>query len=88
VILTEEQVDIRFNEMDAEEGYQLSIDLHTQTVTTDSGHVFSFELDEFRKDCLLNGLDEIGLTLQNADDIKAYEAERAAQHPWVFGAIK
>ena len=88
VILTEEQVDILFNEMDAEEGYQLSIDLHTQTVTTDSGHVFSFELDEFRKDCLLNGLDEIGLTLQNADDIKAYEAERAAQHPWVFGAIK
>jgi 3-isopropylmalate/(R)-2-methylmalate dehydratase small subunit len=88
VILTEEQVDILFKEMDAEEGYQLSIDLHKQTVTTDSGHVFSFELDEFRKDCLLNGLDEIGLTLQNADDIKAYEAERAAQHPWVFGAIK
>jgi len=88
VILTEEQVDILFNEMDAEEGYQLSIDLHKQTVTADSGHVFSFELDEFRKDCLLNGLDEIGLTLQNADDIKAYEAERAAQHPWVFGAIK
>jgi 3-isopropylmalate/(R)-2-methylmalate dehydratase small subunit len=88
VILTEEQVDVLFKEMEAEEGYQLSIDLHAQTVTTDSGHVFSFELDEFRKDCLLNGLDEIGLTLQNADDIKAYEAERAAQHPWVFGAIK
>ena len=88
VILTEEQVDILFKEMDAQEGYQLSIDLHKQTVTTDSGHVFSFELDEFRKDCLLNGLDEIGLTLQNADKIKAYEAERAAQHPWVFGAIK
>jgi 3-isopropylmalate/(R)-2-methylmalate dehydratase small subunit len=88
VILTEEQVDVLFKEMGAEEGYQLSIDLHAQTVTTDSGHVFSFELDEFRKDCLLNGLDEIGLTLQNTDDIKAYEAERAAQHPWVFGAIK
>jgi 3-isopropylmalate/(R)-2-methylmalate dehydratase small subunit len=88
VILTEEQVDVLFKEMEAEEGYQLSIDLHAQTVTTDSGHVFSFELDEFRKDCLLNGLDEIGLTLQNTDDIKAYEAERAAQHPWVFGAIK
>jgi len=88
VILTEEQVDILFNEMDAQEGYQLSIDLPAQTVTTDSGHVFSFELDEFRKDCLLNGLDEIGLTLQNADEIKAYEAQRAAQHPWVFGAIK
>ena len=67
----EEQVDILFKEMDAQEGYQLSIDLPAQTVTTDSGHVFSFELDEFRKDCLLNGLDEIGLTLQNADKIKA-----------------
>ena len=88
VILTEEQVDVLFKEMEAEEGYQLAIDLPSQTVTTDSGHVFSFELDEFRKECLLNGLDEIGLTLQNADDIKAYEAERTAQHPWVFGAIK
>jgi len=88
VILTEEQVDILFNEMNAEEGYQLSIDLPAQTVTTDSGHVFSFELDKFRKECLLNGLDEIGLTLKEADAIKDYEAQRAAQHPWVFGAIK
>ena len=88
VILTEEQVDILFKEMEAEEGYQLSIDLPSQTVTTDSGHVFSFELDEFRKECLLNGLDEIGLTLKEADAIKQYETERAAQHPWVFGAIK
>ncbi len=88
VILTEEQVDILFKEMDAEEGYQLSVDLHAQTVTSDSGHVFSFELDEFRKECLLKGLDEIGLTLQEADAIKAYEADRAQQHPWVFGAIK
>ena len=50
--------------------------------------LFSFELDEFRKECLLNGLDEIGLTLKEADAIKQYETERAAQHPWVFGAIK
>ena len=57
-------------------------------MTTDSGHVFAFELDEFRKDCLLQGLDEIGLTMQHADEIKAYEAAREAQHPWVFGAIK
>ena len=84
----QEQVETLFAEMEAEEGYQLSIDLPSQTVTTDSGHVFSFELDEFRKECLLNGLDEIGLTLQNADDIKQYETQRAAQHPWVFGAIK
>jgi 3-isopropylmalate/(R)-2-methylmalate dehydratase small subunit len=88
VILTEEQVDILFAEMDAEQGYELSIDLQAQTVTTDSGHVFRFELDQFRKDCLLKGLDEIGLTLQEADAIKAYETNRAQQHPWVFGAIK
>jgi 3-isopropylmalate/(R)-2-methylmalate dehydratase small subunit len=87
-MLTEEQVDLLFKEMEAEEGYQLSIDLPSQTVTTDSGHVFRFELDEFRKECLLNGLDEIGLTLKEADAIKQYETERAAEHPWVFGAIK
>ena len=88
VILSEQQVDILFDELAAQEGYQLSIDLPTQTVTTDSGQVFSFELDKFRKECLLNGLDEIGLTLQDADQIRHYETERAAQHPWVFGAIK
>ena len=88
VILSEEQVEILFAEMEAEEGYQLAIDLPSQTVTTDSGHQFSFELDEFRKACLLNGLDEIGLTLQHKDQIKEYETRRAAQHPWVFGAIK
>jgi 3-isopropylmalate/(R)-2-methylmalate dehydratase small subunit len=88
VILSEQQVDILFDELTAQEGYQLSIDLPTQTVTTDSGQVFSFELDKFRKECLLNGLDEIGLTLQDADQIKHYETERAAQHPWVFGVIK
>ena len=88
VILSEQQVDILFDELAAQEGYQLSIDLPTQTVTTDSGQVFSFELDKFRKECLLNGLDEIGLTLQDADQIKHYETERAAQHPWVFGVIK
>lgn len=88
VILSEQQVDILFGELAAQEGYQLSIDLPTQTVTTDSGQVFSFELDKFRKECLLNGLDEIGLTLQDADQIRHYETERAAQHPWVFGAIK
>ena len=88
VILTETQVDILFGELDAQEGYQLSVDLRAQTVTTDSGYVFSFALDGFRKECLLNGLDEIGLTLKEAAAIKRYEANREAQHPWVFGVIK
>jgi 3-isopropylmalate/(R)-2-methylmalate dehydratase small subunit len=88
VILTEQQVDTLFEEMNAREGYQLSIDLPKQTVTTDSGHVFNFDLDNFRKECLIKGLDEIGLTLQNSEEIKAYESKRLQQHPWVFDAIK
>ena len=88
VILTETEVDELFQELASDEGYHLNIDLAAQTVTTDSGKVFSFELDEFRKECLLSGLDEIGLTLTSSDLIKEYEIEREKQHPWVFGAIK
>ena len=88
VILTETEVDELFQELASDEGYHLDIDLAVQTVTTDSGKVFSFELDEFRKECLLIGLDEIGLTLTSSDLIKEYEIEREKQHPWVFGAIK
>jgi 3-isopropylmalate/(R)-2-methylmalate dehydratase small subunit len=88
VILTESEVDELFQELASDEGYHLDIDLAAQTVTTDSGKEFSFELDEFRKECLLSGLDEIGLTLTSSDLIKEYEIEREKQHPWVFGAIK
>jgi 3-isopropylmalate/(R)-2-methylmalate dehydratase small subunit len=88
VILTESEVDELFQELASDEGYHLDIDLAAQTVTTDSGKVFSFDLDEFRKECLLSGLDEIGLTLTSSDLIKEYEIEREKQHPWVFGAIK
>ena len=88
VILTESEVDELFQELASDEGYHLDIDLAAQTVMTDSGKVFSFDLDEFRKECLLSGLDEIGLTLTSSDLIKEYEIEREKQHPWVFGAIK
>jgi len=88
VILFENEVDELFQELASDEGYHLNIDLAAQTVTTDSGKIFSFELDEFRKECLLSGLDEIGLTLTSSDLIKEYEIEREKQHPWVFGAIK
>ena len=88
VILSENEVDELFQELASDEGYHLNIDLAAQTVTTDSGKIFSFELDEFRKECLLSGLDEIGLTLTSSDLIKEYEIEREKQHPWVFGAIK
>jgi 3-isopropylmalate/(R)-2-methylmalate dehydratase small subunit len=87
IVLTEEQVDQLFRETEAAEGYRLTIDLEKQVVVTPSGQSFSFEIDAFRKHCLLNGLDDIGLTLQDADAIRAYEVKRAAEAPWVFNAI-
>jgi 3-isopropylmalate/(R)-2-methylmalate dehydratase small subunit len=88
VILLEREVGILFSELEASEGYQLDIDLVSQTVSSDSGQVFNFALDQFRKQCLLNGLDEIGLTLMQTEKIKQYEIEREKSHPWVYGAIK
>lgn len=87
IVLGEQIVDQLFKEMYASEGYQLTVDLAAQTVTTPAGASFGFEIDEFRKHCLLNGLDDIGLTLQESDAIKAYEAKRREQAPWMFGAI-
>lgn len=84
IVLSETQVDQLFAETFANEGYQLSIDLPQQTVSTPSGDVFHFDITEHRKHCLLNGLDEIGLTLQHADEIKAYENQRKAAQPWLF----
>ncbi|WP_372737533.1 3-isopropylmalate dehydratase small subunit [Neptunomonas sp.] len=88
IILNDEQVDQLFNEVEATEGYQLTVDLDKQLVITPSGATFSFEVDGFRKHCLLNGLDDIGLTLQYADEIAAYEARRRQETPWLFDAIK
>jgi 3-isopropylmalate/(R)-2-methylmalate dehydratase small subunit len=77
-------VDQLFREAAASEGYQLTVDLAAQTVITPSGQSFSFKVDEFRKYCLLNGLDDIGLTLMNVDKIKTYEARRRTEAPWLF----
>jgi len=77
-------VDRLFKEVAAQEGYQLTIDLAAQQVITPRGDKISFEIDEFRKFCLLNGLDDIGLTLQHATDIQAYEAKRQQTAPWLF----
>jgi 3-isopropylmalate/(R)-2-methylmalate dehydratase small subunit len=84
IVLPTEVVDQLFKETAAQDGYQLTIDLAQQMVSTPSGQTFSFTIDEFRKYCLLNGLDDIGLTLQHADDIKAYEAKRRVNAPWLF----
>ena len=84
VILSEKDVDELFNECFANVGYQLTVDLENQKVISPSGKEYSFEVDAFRKHCLLNGLDDIGLTLQHADDIKAFEEKAKADRPWVF----
>ncbi len=87
IVQPEEVVDRLFKAQADTEGYRLKVDLENQTVTTPEGESFSFEVDEFRKHCLLNGLDDIGLTLQEADAIRAYEEKRQQQAPWVFGQI-
>ena len=71
-------------ECEASEDYRLSIDLDAQTVTTPAGEVFNFDVDAFRKECLLNGLDDIELTLQQRNHIEDYEAKRRAAAPWLF----
>jgi len=84
VVLDEAKVDQLFKEVEASEGYQLTVDLEMQTITTPSGEEMAFDVDPFRKHCLLNGLDDIGLTLQHVDDIRAYEEKRKAEAPWLF----
>ena len=84
IVLDEETVDRLFKESEANEGYQLTVDLENNKVVTPSGEEIAFEVDDFRRHCLLNGLDDIGLTLQDADEIKAYEEKRRASSPWLF----
>ncbi|VAW98284.1 3-isopropylmalate dehydratase small subunit [hydrothermal vent metagenome] len=84
IILSENEVDSIFYEIAATEGYQLKVDLSSQTMTKPSGDILNFEVDAFRKHCLINGLDDIGMTLEHIEDIKAYEQRRAQQVPWLF----
>ena len=88
IVLGETIVDELFNEIAATEGYALTVDLENQQIVKSNGDAIPFEVDAFRKHCLLNGLDDIGLTLQDADDIKAYEAKRKESSPWLFQLIE
>lgn len=84
IVLSEDDLEALFQQTASTEGFRLVIDLESQTVkTTDGSWVRSFEVDPFRKYCLLNGLDDIGLTLQKADLIKVYEAKRLSDKPWL-----
>ncbi|SIT39600.1 3-isopropylmalate isomerase, subunit with LeuC [Paraburkholderia ribeironis] len=84
IVLTEQQVDHLFNETYAFNGFKLTVDLEAQVVrTADGGVEYPFDVAAFRKYCLLNGFDDIGLTLRHADKIRQFEAERIAKQPWL-----
>jgi 3-isopropylmalate/(R)-2-methylmalate dehydratase small subunit len=87
VVLPGEEVAALFQEA-ARPGYQLTVDLAKQTVTTPSGTAYRFEVDPFRKDCLYRGLDSIGLTLQHDASITAYEQRRKQDAPWLFADVR
>jgi 3-isopropylmalate/(R)-2-methylmalate dehydratase small subunit len=69
--------------VEANVGYTLTIDLEQQTISASDGTVYKFEVETFRKYCLLNGLDDIGMTLQHVDEIKSYETRHRAAQPWL-----
>jgi len=84
VVLDAVSVDDLFHAVSATPGYRLVIDLEQQSITTPDGKRYNFEVDPFRKNCLLNGLDDIGLTLQHVQEIKEYETRRKSEAPWLF----
>ncbi len=88
IVLDAAIVDELFKEMYATEGYQLTVDLEGQVIRKPNGDEIPFEVDAFRKHCLLNGLDDIGITLQDADAIREFEKEWQKKSPWLFGAVQ
>jgi 3-isopropylmalate/(R)-2-methylmalate dehydratase small subunit len=83
VVLDESVVERILAQLQAQPGYSLSVDLQQQTVTTPSGEVFRFDMDDFRRQCLLNGWDDIALTLRHSEKIREFETRRLASHPWL-----
>jgi len=83
-VLPAAEVERLFKQVEAMPGYKLRIDLDAQTVATPDGHTLRFDIDPFRKECLLRGLDDIGLTLRHADHIREFEERRRATQPWLF----
>jgi 3-isopropylmalate/(R)-2-methylmalate dehydratase small subunit len=88
VVLKADEVLRMINAVTGTEGYQLTVDLGNQTVTTPEGATYRFEIDPFRKDCLYRGLDAIGLTLQYEAAIAAYEQRRKQDAPWLFTDVR
>lgn len=84
IVLPAAEIEALFQQTVATPGYQLIVDLPGQAVIRPDGHSTSFQVDSFRKECLLNGWDDIGLTLRHADKIKAFEENRRVSQPWLF----
>ena len=84
IVLDADDVDTLFRAVASTPGYRLVIDLEQQTITTPTGEELLFEVEPFRKYCLLNGLDDIGLTLRHVDKIRTYEEKRRTQEPWLY----
>lgn len=84
IVLDSTIINRLFEEVKATSGYALNVDLETQAIILPGGESFKFDVDNFRRHCLLNGLDEIGLTLQQAEKIKLYEQKRRVEQPWLF----
>lgn len=88
IVLDEAQVETLFQQCYANEGFTIEVNLPEQTVKSSQGAQFGFEVDSFRKHCLINGLDDIGLTLEDRQAIKDFEQKWRQQSPWLFDAIK
>jgi 3-isopropylmalate/(R)-2-methylmalate dehydratase small subunit len=84
IVLSGDVLDALFAKVEATPGYKLTIDLENQALVCPDGKRIPFEVDAFRKECLLNGWDDIGLTLRHADEIRAFETKRRAEQPWLF----
>lgn len=83
IVLPQEQVDVLMADAEKGANARMTVDLEAQEITTSDGESIAFEVDAFKKHCLLNGLDDIGLTMEKAESIKTYEAQMSAQRPWV-----
>ena len=88
IALSADTVDGLFSAMYAHEGYRLTVDLEQQVISTPAGDTIGFEVDAFRRDCLLKGLDDIGITLQSEGAIRAFESGHRERFPWVFETLE
>ena len=84
IALSHAQVDVLFEMTEAQEGFRLTVDLHAQTIALPNGDIWSFEVDAFRRDCLLKGLDDVGITLESTHAIRHFEEQHAQRFPWLF----